>query len=50
MIRTVNIVLDEAIKVQADIYHLHDPELLRIVKKLKHQTGFCPMNLLKRKV
>ena len=39
MIRTVNIVLDEAIKVQADIYHLHDPELLRIVKKLKHQTG-----------
>ena len=56
MISTVNIVLDEAIKVQADIYHLHDPELLRVVKKLKHQTGakgveiFCRwMFLLLRK-
>jgi len=39
MISTVNSVLDEALKVQADIYHLHDPELLRIAKKLKQQTG-----------
>lgn len=28
-------VVDEAIKVDADIYHLHDPELLRFALKLK---------------
>ena len=32
------IALDMAIKIQADIYHLHDPELLFIAKKLKKST------------
>lgn len=32
---TVNRVYLEAIKVDADVYHFHDPELLRIAKKLK---------------
>ncbi len=31
----VNRVLKKALEVNADIYHLHDPELLRIAKKLK---------------
>ena len=39
MKETVNQVLDEALKVKADIYHLHDPELLRISKKLKSING-----------
>lgn len=36
---TVKRVLQEAIQIQADIYHLHDPELLLIAKKLKKATG-----------
>ncbi|MFM7007402.1 MAG: glycosyltransferase family 4 protein [Flavobacteriales bacterium] len=35
MKQTVNQVLQTALKVEADIYQLHDPELLRIVPKLK---------------
>lgn len=35
MTETVNKVLNEALKVDADIYHFHDPELLRIAAKLK---------------
>lgn len=35
MIKTVNTVYDMAKKVDADIYHIHDPELLRIAIKLK---------------
>lgn len=31
--------LEKAVEIQADIYHLHDPELLRIALKLKKQTG-----------
>lgn len=33
--KVVNLVLAKAIIVDADIYHIHDPELLRIVPKLK---------------
>jgi glycosyltransferase involved in cell wall biosynthesis len=36
---TVRKVYREAIAVKADIYHLHDPELLMIAKKLKRKTG-----------
>ena len=32
--RIVRIALQKALEVDADIYHLHDPELLRIAKKL----------------
>jgi len=32
---TVNKVYREALKINADVYHLHDPELLRIAPKLK---------------
>ncbi len=39
MKETVDQVLEEALKVKADIYHLHDPELLRIAKKLKSRNG-----------
>ena len=39
MKETVDEVLKEALKVKADIYHLHDPELLRITKKLKSING-----------
>lgn len=39
MKETVNQLLEEALKVKADIYHLHDPELLRIAKKLKSIHG-----------
>lgn len=35
MLFTVNRIYREACKVDADIYHLHDPELLRIAYKLK---------------
>ena len=31
----VNAVFQTAVKVNADLYHLHDPELLRIARKLK---------------
>jgi glycosyltransferase involved in cell wall biosynthesis len=39
MTKTVNKVYQAAIKVDADIYHFHDPELLRIGKKLKKKHG-----------
>ncbi|MEO6166065.1 MAG: glycosyltransferase family 4 protein [Chitinophagales bacterium] len=39
MITTVNEVWSEALKVNADIYHFHDPELIRIGLRLK-QHGF----------
>ncbi len=35
MVRCVNRVYEEAVKVDADIYHIHDPELLRVAGKLK---------------
>lgn len=35
MTKTVNRVLDEARKINADVYHFHDPELLRVALKLK---------------
>lgn len=35
MIKTVNAIDSLAIELNADIYHLHDPELLRIAGKLK---------------
>lgn len=38
MIDGVNAVYSKALEVKADIYHLHDPELLRIALKLK-KTG-----------
>jgi len=34
-IRTVNRVYETAIELDGDIYHLHDPELLRIAKRFK---------------
>jgi len=33
--KAVNLTLKKAIEINADIYHIHDPELLRIVPKLK---------------
>jgi len=33
--KVVDLVLLKAIEIDADIYHIHDPELLRIVSKLK---------------
>lgn len=35
MQQTVELVLQEALRIKADIYQLHDPELLRIVPKLQ---------------
>lgn len=35
MWRTVNFVRQKALEIQGDIYHLHDPELLRIAFRLK---------------
>ncbi|MES2588621.1 MAG: glycosyltransferase family 1 protein, partial [Bacteroidota bacterium] len=32
-------ILKKAIEIKADVYHLHDPELLRIALKLKSKTG-----------
>lgn len=32
-------ILEAAIREQADVYHLHDPELLFIARKLKRKTG-----------
>lgn len=32
-------IFDTAVDIKADIYHLHDPELLRIAVKLKRKTG-----------
>lgn len=37
-IKTVNKAKEKALSINADIYHIHDPELLRIVKKIK-KTG-----------
>ncbi|XOV67136.1 MAG: glycosyltransferase family 4 protein [Fluviicola sp.] len=37
MLKTVNNVYKKAIEIDADIYHLHDPELLRIAMKLKRR-------------
>ena len=37
MLFTVNQVFSKAISLDADIYHLHDPELLRIALKLKRR-------------
>ncbi len=36
---TVFKVYREALDVQADVYHLHDPELLLIARRLKRKTG-----------
>lgn len=36
---TVNQAYREALAIQADVYHLHDPELLLIARKLKRKTG-----------
>ena len=38
MTETVNKVLNKALEINADIYHIHDPELLRIALKLKKQN------------
>ena len=38
-VKTVQAVYTEAKKIEADIYHLHDPELLLIAMKLKRNTG-----------
>jgi len=35
--KAVNILLQKAIEVDADVYHIHDPELLRIAIKLKNK-------------
>ena len=35
MVRFSKIVISSALKIDADIYHLHDPELLRFAIKLK---------------
>jgi len=32
-------IFNKAISLEADVYHLHDPELLRIAVKLKRKTG-----------
>lgn len=37
MTKTVKQVYRKAIELEADLYHLHDPELLPIAKKLKHR-------------
>ncbi|HOK38138.1 MAG TPA: glycosyltransferase [Bacteroidales bacterium] len=34
-VKTVHKALKKALSLKADVYHLHDPELLRIIKKLK---------------
>lgn len=39
MFLSLKFILQKAKEIQADIYHLHDPELLRIVKKLKNQEN-----------
>jgi len=36
---TVSQVYQEALKLDCDVYHLHDPELLLIARKLKRKTG-----------
>lgn len=36
---TVKQVYRDALAIQADVYHLHDPELLLIARKLKRKTG-----------
>ncbi len=37
--KTIQQVLQRAIEINASVYHLHDPELLLIAKKLKKATG-----------
>lgn len=37
--RAADQVLEKAVSLQADLYHFHDPELLRIARKLKKRTG-----------
>lgn len=37
MTRTVNKVYDKAVELDSDVYHFHDPELLRIALKLKRR-------------
>jgi glycosyltransferase involved in cell wall biosynthesis len=37
MTKTVNQVLEKALEIDADIYHFHDPELLKVVKTLKRK-------------
>ena len=39
MIKTVDAVYQEAVKVNADVYHFHDPELLRIGIQLQKKHG-----------
>ena len=34
-----NRIFDKAVELNADLYHLHDPELLRIAVKLRKKTG-----------
>jgi len=38
IIKSIKWVLNKALETDADVYHLHDPELLQIVSRLKH-TG-----------
>lgn len=38
MLSSINILLKKALEIDADIYHLHDPELLQIVGKLKRRN------------
>ena len=35
--KAVNEIYKKSIEINADIYHLHDPELLRIARKLKDE-------------
>ena len=37
MWKTVNNVYEKAVSLDADVYHLHDPELIRIARKFKAQ-------------
>ena len=36
--KAVNEIYKKSIEINADIYHLHDPELLRIARKLKKRV------------
>lgn len=38
MFGSINVLLKKALEIDADIYHLHDPELLQIVGKLKKRN------------
>ena len=37
MIKSMGYIWDKAMEIDADIYHMHDPELMRLVKKLKRK-------------